>query len=133
MRTIHSEVENDNIQGVKELLLKISDVNQKDDFGLTPLHLSVNYEYLDITELLIVEGCDVNMPNFDGEPPMFMISSSNKRLFKLLLENGADPNIKNCDGRTILDKAYEENLTDIIELLKIYGAQGIIKSSDYGL
>ena len=99
----------------------------------TPLHLAVNYEKLEIIELLLIEGADVNMINTKGEPPIFMISSDNINLFKLLLVHGADPNIKNNDGRTILDKAYEENLTDIIILLKSYGAQGIIKPSDFGL
>ena len=133
MRTILSEVEKGDITGIRELLEDGFDINEKDCFWGTPLHLAVNYEKLKIIELLLIEGADVNMVNAEGEPPIFMISSDNINLYKLLLVYGADPNIKNYDGRTILDKAYEENLTDIIILLKSYGAQSIIKPSDFGL
>ena len=133
MRTIFSEVEEDNIMGIRKLIEDGSDINKKDCFGETPLHLAVNYEQLDIIELLLFEGADINMGNTKGEPPIFMISSDNISLFRLLLVHGADPNIKNNDGRTILDKAYEENLTDTIVLLKSYGTQSIIKPSDFGL
>jgi len=133
MRTILSEVEKGNITGLRELLQNGYNINEKDCFWGTPLHLAVNYEKHDIIALLLIEGADVNMVNIVGESPIFMISSDDINLFKLLLLHGADPNIKNNDGRTILDKAYEENLTDIIVLLKSYGAQGIINTGDFGL
>ena len=133
MRTILGEVEKDNIIGIKELLANGSDINEKDCFWGTPLHLAVNYEKLEIVEVLLIEGANVNMVNSEGESPIFMISSDNIYLYKLLLVHGADPNIKNNNGRTFLDKAYEENLVDIIQLLKSNGAQSIIKPSDFGL
>ena len=97
------------------------------------MHLAVNYEKLDIIELLLIEGAGVNMVNADGEPPIFMISSQDKKPFKILLEYGADPNIKNNNGRTVLDKAYEENTVDVVVLLKSYAAKSTIKPRDFGL
>jgi len=131
MRTLHTEIENNNIKGIRDLLIKGFDRNKKDDLGQTPLHRAVNYESVEIIELLIMEGADVNAINNDGESPMFMVSSYDIRIIKLLLEYGADPNIKNDVGRTILDEVYEGNVTDIIELLQSHGAKSIIKKRDF--
>ncbi len=60
-----------------------------------------------------------------------MVSSSDIQIIKLFLEYGVDPNIQNNVGRTIFDEAYEENVTDAIELLKCYGARSTIKLNDY--
>ena len=133
MTKIFDFIEDDNIGGIKNLIKDKVNLNQKDGLGQTSLHLAVNHENKDVIELLIVEGADVNVIDNEGESPIFMVSSDNINLFKLLLVHGADPNIKNNDGRTILDKAYEENLIDIIVLLKSYGAKSTIKPSDFGL
>lgn len=127
-----NEIENENIEGVKNLLDQGVDINAKDDFGQTPLHLAVNHENVKIIELLINQGADVNGVDANGNTPIFMVSSLDKKIIKLLLEYGTDPNIKNNDGRTILDMAYEENSTDIVELLHLYGAKDIIRAGDYG-
>ena len=133
MRTILSEVENDNITGIKELLKDGIDINEEDCFWGTPLHLAVHNGKLEIIEFLLIEGADVNSTNAEGETPIFMICYFDKKLFKMLLDYGADLNIKNNNGRTILDRAYEETFDDLINLLKSYGAKSTIKPEDYGL
>ena len=40
-----------------------------------------------------------------------------------LLKAGAKTNIKNLEGKTALDYAKEKGYTEIVELLKSYGAK----------
>jgi ankyrin repeat protein len=48
--------------------------------------------------------------------------NNQKEIIKLLIQNGADINIKNRFGRTALDLAFYKNFKDLVELLKKYGA-----------
>lgn len=48
---------------------------------------------------------------------------NNKEIIELLLRYGADPNIIHTQGMRALDYAYERRYSDIIELLKQYGAR----------
>ena len=52
---------------------------------------------------------------------------SNIEIVKLLLENGADPNIKNNDGYTALAAATFYNNPEIVKILLEYGADPFIK------
>ena len=133
MTTLYDHIENSDIEGVRRLIKNGVDLNKIDDFGLTPLHMAVSCENLDIIELLIIEGADVNKVDDNGNPPILLVGSQDEKIIKMLLEYGANPNIKNSDGRTILDVAYDENLIDLVQLLLGYGAKSIIKPSDYGL
>lgn len=131
MSNIFELIENNDSKGIKRLIESSIDLSQTDDRGQTPLHLAANYEDFDVIELLIVEGADLNITDDDGNTPMSLVSSFDSSILKLFLEYGADPNVKNHQGRTILDEAYESNVTDVIELLKRYGATGTIEPNDY--
>ncbi len=133
MTTLHDLIENNDVEGFRRLIIKGVDINKIGDFGLTPLHAAVGCENLEIIELLIIEGADVNKVDERGIPPILFVGSQDYKIIKMLLEYGANPNIKNTNGRTILDVAYDENLIDLVQLLLDYGAKGTIKPSDYGL
>lgn len=69
--------------------------------------------------ILLKAGANPNYLNFAGGTPLFYAFYNNNRsLIMQLLENGADPEIKNNDGNNILHWAsrYEEH-KDNIELL----------------
>ena len=66
---------------------------------------------------------DVNMENNDGygrTALMYAVCREDYNTVKLLLDNGADVNMKNNDGDTALDYAKEYERTEIIELLNKY-------------
>ncbi len=60
------------IEAVKQHLAAGTDVNAKDDIGLTPLHMAAR-SHKEIVELLIANGADVNVKDnnqFVGETPL---------------------------------------------------------------
>ena len=131
MNKLHELIQKEETKNIKVLIENGVDINARDFFDETPLHWAVNLELIEIIELLINKGADVNKVDYYGQTPIRWLSSHNKNIVKMLLEYGIDPNIKDNDGRTILDDAYEENFTDAIELLISFGAISIIKPSDY--
>ena len=56
---------------------------------------------VEIAELLIGAGADVNAKNYTGMTPLHY--AKNKTLIKLLIENDADPRIANKRGKAIID------------------------------
>ncbi len=91
------------IEGVKELLNNGVDVNIREEtMGSTPLLVACSLEgTYDIIELLISEGADVNLIETHGGRTSLMWASQNsKKAVKLLLENGAEVNVKGVDGMT---------------------------------
>ena len=84
------------------------DVNVRDVGGRTPLHRCCkgrhrthNSVTQKMAERLIRAGADVNAKDRSGETPLYQSAMhSDIDLVQLLLANGADPNIRNNDGRT---------------------------------
>ena len=55
-----------NIKAVKQHIAAGTDVNMKDDVGLTPLHFAAGEGHKEVAELLITNGADVNVKQKDG-------------------------------------------------------------------
>lgn len=102
-------VERRNIDEVKKFLADNStDVNQKDDRGMTALHHAVEQRNQSIVEELLShsgEGkkLDINAMNNYNRTALFdAFMYSNHAMIELLIKHGANINIQNKDGRTIL-------------------------------
>jgi len=110
--------------------------------GNTPLMVAIQkYSNLEIVELLITNGADVNLTNSHGDTALHLallheniikkrfIYDNQFNTFKLLIDKGADVNIQNKDGNTPLHLAlndFEKNL-EIVKLLIDKGANVNIK------
>jgi uncharacterized protein len=91
---LFSAVEHMRPEVVRLLLSHGADVNAKDEFGVTPLHLALDIEVEHSKYLYDVEGID--------SQPATGIS-------QILLEHGADINARTVRGETPLDWATESN------------------------
>lgn len=103
---------------VNDLLYKGSDVNVKDEAGLTALMLVAMDGHSDVVKALLDRGADVNCRDAQGVTAlMYAILKSHAHVIRLLLDKGADVNAKRNNGRTPLMMAAEEGSTEIVKIL----------------
>jgi len=129
--TIHKACENGNIKAVKRFLANGTDVNVKNDDGLTPLMKAAGWGEKEIAELLIAEGADVNAMS-DGLTTLhFAVELGEKGTAELLIEKGADVNAQ-CDGISPLHSSVWRGDKEITELLIAKGANVNSLNEDKG-
>ena len=116
---IHTAAINGDLAGVQAELDKGVDVNVKDRFGFTPLHLAATKE---IAELLINEDADVNAKDKGWTPLYHAAWRGHKEVAELLIAKGADVNMKDVEGVTPLHLAADRGHTEVVELLITKGA-----------
>ncbi len=86
-------------------LLKASPdlVNKRDEDSRTPLHVAVRFNHEDVVRWLVANDADVNVEAYNKFTPLYMAHmSANPKIYKLLLEAGADPNHENVTGKSPL-------------------------------
>ena len=113
-----------------ELVFKkdnITNINVRDEFGDTPLHIACEYQNERGIKTLLNHGADVNFKNNGGDTPLISFVLFNKsnldkeRILKLLVNSGAGLNSTNNQGRTALHIACINN---DIESAKILISEG---------
>ena len=110
-----------NIEAVKQHLDDGTEVNAKDENGLTPLHFAKTKE---IADLLISKGADVNAKEAKNQitPLHWAAWRGRKEIAELLIAKGADLNTKNKDGGTPLHNAAWKGHVEIAKLLIVKNA-----------
>lgn len=95
------------------------DINSRLISGETALHIACNLQLLDIAKLLITNGINVNIQDFDHEFTSlhYSVNLNNKELVLLLLENGADPNIQDVVGNTVVHYVVSENNLECLTMI----------------
>ena len=111
---------------VRELVDQGADVNAVDDRGLTPLIAVLDgagegRQTIAAQEVLLVAGADPNRIGYLGQSPLHY--ALRKRLAdhaRILLENGANPNLKTHDvaPMTAFEIARQSMSQDLINLLR---------------
>ena len=102
---------------VKTLIVK--NKAQIDHIGWTPLHYACAKGHLDVASFLLANGANVNAPSLGGTTPLMMaVQSGNESLVKLLLDKGADLQLRNAEGISAIDIADIYNKPEISEGLR---------------
>lgn len=128
------------ISSVKECLRKGASVNYKGSSGNTTLHRAVVTKNTELTDLLIREGADLNLPNGLQKTPHDIADGSTKELLEqqtqlyyavlrgdtdvvsLLIKKGANLNLQDTRDRTLLYIAVLYGYKEVIDALVKEGA-----------
>jgi hypothetical protein len=87
---------------------------------------------IDILEVLVSNGADINKLDDDGEAILhyaisdFIYIEARPKVVKWLLDRGADPNLKNSRGETplhLVSWSYHIRVNEVAKLLLEYGAE----------
>ncbi len=112
---------------VKELLAQdASLISARDADGSTPLHCATWKGHLNVVELLLSHGANVNAKNNNdhwGTTPLHAAAHANQRaIAELLIAHGADIQATNLNGRTPLAETEFHKAKPVANLLKQHGA-----------
>ena len=104
---------------VEVLIRSGADVNLPLSDGRTPLGFTVFKGYIKVVKLLLqAPGVQINKPGQSNVAALFLAcSEEHRRIVKLLLEHGADPDMAVQNGITPLHIACRTGNTKIVELL----------------
>ena len=105
---------------ISRLIKDGAKVNSLDEYGVSPLAYAVALLHPELVEFLIDNGADVNLPNKDGQTPIFF--ATNFEIFELLVDAGADVNHQAPDGGTALIGAIFMDEIGQAEALVKHGA-----------
>ncbi len=88
--------------------------------GITPLMYAIAYQNHSVAKMLIAHKANINYVSDEKQSAIvFAIKGRDPIALQLLIDNGADPNLKISDNYTAIDLAKEENIKDILEVLNI--------------
>ncbi len=103
------------IDMVRELIAKGADINKP---GWTPLHYGATRGHLEIMSLLLEHSAYIDAASPNGTTPLMMAASyGTPAAVKLLLDEGADPTLKNQQGLTAINFAQRANRQDSADLI----------------
>ena len=120
------------IQGevdVARLLIdKGADVNKT---GWTPLHYAASKGHLELIHILLDEDAYIDAESPNGTTPLMMAAgyADNPIACKVLLEEGADPSLKNDKNLNALDFAMHAKHAEAGQLIETYLNAWIQKQS----
>ena len=97
----------------------LADWTDEQGMGDTPLIAACTTGRLDLAEVLLLHGADVNKTNGFGSTPLHTASENGHLgIAFLLLEHGAHVTTEDCVGKTALDRAQDNVKTMLIEMQK---------------
>lgn len=101
------------IDAARILVMNGADVNIADSEGDTPLHSAASGGFMEMAQLLIDHGANVNAetPGYHWTPLQAAGFMGHKDMMDLLISHGADVNVRNWSGKTAMDmfEQYEKN------------------------
>lgn len=117
---LHWAIQEGCIDVVKILIKNGADIDCRENGdGYTPLNIAVSEGYNELVSLLISSGADVNAKFYCNTTALHTACAWERtEIVALLLENNANPFVKDSEGKTPLDIAIEVDNKIIIKLLE---------------
>ncbi|MEO1050902.1 MAG: ankyrin repeat domain-containing protein [Bacteroidota bacterium] len=102
-QNIHEATFFGNVQTVSKHIKAGTDLNQKDQYGSTPLTIAATFGKTEVAKALIEGGANVDAPSSDGSTPLHVAAFfCRTEIVAMLLEKGANKNVTNNFGSTAL-------------------------------
>ncbi len=103
MHTLADEIIYGTTNNLLQLLAAGADVNQVDEYGLTPLIETVVVDRIEMAKVLLEKGANVNKADLTGRTALHWATDNNNDAFcKLLLKAQANPNAFTMSGEPVL-------------------------------
>lgn len=109
-------------------------VNAYSEDGFHPLGLACFFGHVDVAEYLVKAGAGINSRSnnrLKAAPIQSAASRGHRKIVRMLLEHGADPNIREQGGYTPLHAAAQNGDDEMIRLL-LYGGADLTIASNNG-
>ena len=107
-------------------------VNAYSEDGFSPLGLACFFGHFDVAEYLVRAGSNLNSRSHNrlkAAPIQSATASGHRKIVRMLLERGADPNIREQGGYTPLHAAAQNGDDEMIRILLFGGADLTIASN----
>jgi ankyrin repeat protein len=128
---IHLAARVGHAEKVKELIDAGVDVNARDRYGDTPVSLAAVYGHADVVVLLALGGADLDAKHVSDvystitgfESPLYRaVELNHVDITRVLVTHGANMNIRDHMGRTLLHMAAYSGHARMVEMLLSHGA-----------
>lgn len=99
-------------------------VDVNDQYGTSTLAIASEFSSLDVVEYILahsrqdIDHCDITRKT----ALFYAVEKGKADVSSLLLQHGANPNVRSSHGDTPLSRAVWENAQDLVDLLLAYGA-----------
>lgn len=128
-------IQTNDLMEVKRIFSNTQKINVEKKFGgdkRSLLHAAIESRNYDAAIKLLALGANVNAENSVGETPIYIATyNADNTMISLLLENGADANLKeNRSGTYPLFLAVKSNNENAVIALLSHGASPCIKTID---
>ncbi|XP_015921097.2 uncharacterized protein [Parasteatoda tepidariorum] len=121
---LHFSCSSGNIYIVQYLVNKLPHLNIPDEKGYTPLHCAVEFNHLEVVNLLLSsEKCSLNSMTSEGNTALCLASENNyTEVARVLIKTGADVNAGHPLMKAILD-GYQEMCLILLQQNEIYSGK----------
>ena len=96
-----------------------SDLHERDNKEQTPLHYATLSGNLEMIELFLKEGFDVNARNLEGQIPLHLAieKRQSQEVIQFLINNGADVNARDNKGQSVADYIAKWGEKEMLDML----------------
>jgi ankyrin repeat protein len=119
---LHISAEKGSQAQVLRLLENGAELDMGDDTEKTALHYAVLNGHTNIVKILLEEGADSNLQDENGCSCLLLLRRNIEQILPLLLEFGANLEIADYEGRTLLNLAAQTKDKNFIKFLLDAGA-----------